>query len=58
MILDEWGVEVYEQTGYDNNWQGRNSRGEILPDGTYFYVLTFEDNKKIYKGFITLLRNK
>lgn len=57
-ILDEWGVMVYEQKGYENNWEGRNSRGEILPDGTYFYVLTFEDNKKIYKGFITLLRNK
>jgi len=58
IILDEWGVVIYEQKGYDNKWEGRNSRGEILPDGTYFYVLTFEDNKKIYKGFITLLRNK
>ncbi len=57
IIMDEWGVVMYEKESYANTWDGRNKRGEILPDGTYFYVLTFKDNSKIYKGFITLLRN-
>ncbi|MCD6069322.1 MAG: hypothetical protein K0S33_4148 [Bacteroidetes bacterium] len=58
VILDEWGVEVYTMPGYDNSWDGRNKRGEILPDGTYYYVLTFEGSERVYKGFIALLRNK
>ncbi|MES2134131.1 MAG: PKD domain-containing protein [Bacteroidota bacterium] len=58
IIMDEWGLIVYEKSGYNNNWDGKNKKGEILPDGTYFYVLTFEENKKVYKGFIALLRNK
>lgn len=58
IIMDEWGVVVYKQEGYANTWEGRNMRGEILPDGTYFYILTFKENSKVYKGFITLLRNK
>ncbi len=57
-ILDEWGVVIYKHAGYDNTWEGKNSNGEILPDGTYYYILSFDDNSRIYKGFITLLRNK
>jgi gliding motility-associated-like protein len=57
LIMDEWGVVIYEKTSYNNTWDGRNKRGEILPDGTYFYILTFTENPKVYKGFITLLRN-
>ncbi len=58
VIMDEWGLVIYEKKGYNNEWDGRNKKGEILPDGTYYYVLTFENEKKVYKGFIALLRNK
>jgi gliding motility-associated-like protein len=58
VIMDEWGLVIYEKTGYNNDWEGKNKKGEILPDGTYYYVLTFENGKKVYKGFIALLRNK
>lgn len=58
VIMDEWGLVIYEKKGYNNEWEGRNKKGEILPDGTYYYVLTFENEKKVYKGFIALLRNK
>jgi gliding motility-associated-like protein len=57
-ILDEWGVVVFEQTSYDNTWNGINKQGNILPDGTYYYIVTLKDANKIYKGFVTLLRNK
>jgi gliding motility-associated-like protein len=58
VIMDEWGLVIYEKNGYANEWDGKNKKGEILPDGTYYYVLTFENDKKVYKGFIALLRNK
>jgi flagellar hook assembly protein FlgD len=51
-------MKVFEKKSYQNDWNGKNLTGEILPDGTYFYILTFTDSKKSYKGFITLLRNK
>jgi gliding motility-associated-like protein len=57
-ILDEWGVVVFEKENYVNDWEGKNEKGEILPDGTYYYVLSFNDNAKIYKGFVALVRNK
>lgn len=58
VIMDEWGLVIYEKTAYRNDWEGKNKKGEILPDGTYYYILTFENDKKVYKGFIALLRNK
>ena len=56
-IYNRWGVLVYEETGYNNALksfkgvsEGRNTvnRNELLPDGTYFYILKYtdEENKK------------
>ncbi len=47
-IFNRWGVKVYESDNYQNNW-----RGEDLPDGTYYYILTVPDINKEYKGTIT-----
>jgi gliding motility-associated-like protein len=56
LIFDQWNQEVFSKDGYNNEWDGRNKAGEILPDGTYYYVLTFNDKLK-YSGYITLMRN-
>ena len=56
-IYNRWGILVYEETGYNNSLksfkgvsEGRNTvnRNELLPDGTYFYILKYtdEENKK------------
>jgi gliding motility-associated-like protein len=57
-IFNRWGQEVYQTMAYQNNWDGRNYKGDNLPDGTYYYVITFGGSDKVYKGAITLLRNK
>jgi gliding motility-associated-like protein len=57
-IYNELGNEVFNTKGYKNDWTGINKTGEILPDGTYFYILTFDESQRIYKGDLTLLRNK
>lgn len=57
-IFNRWGEEIYSKKGYMNDWEGRNSNGDVLPDGTYFYVIQFPDNKKHYSGSITILRNQ
>jgi gliding motility-associated-like protein len=57
MIFDRWGKIIYQVTGYDNTWGG-TSGTDILPDGTYYYVITFPTSSIVYKGSITLLRDK
>ncbi|MFW5872818.1 MAG: gliding motility-associated C-terminal domain-containing protein, partial [bacterium] len=57
-IFDRWGEEVYQKTGYLNKWDGRNNNNDILPDGTYYYIIRFQNSDKYYSGTITLLRNK
>ena len=55
-IYNRWGILIYETRGYDNSTKafkgysdGRSTfnRNELVPDGTYFYILRYkdEDNK-------------
>jgi gliding motility-associated-like protein len=57
-VYNRWGNEVYACNAYQNDWSGTSSHGDILPNGTYFYVITFENSDNIYKGALTILRNK
>ncbi len=58
IIYDEMGHEVFKQNGYDNTWNGKNKTGEILPDGMYYYIISFQKSDRKYNGSILLLRNK
>jgi len=60
-IFNRWGNKVYERDNYDNTWDGSvNVNGLIfgkglLPEGTYYYVLQFQDgNKENRTGFLVL----
>lgn len=56
-IFNRWGEKIWEQSGYNNDevkWHGQNGRGELLPDGTYYYLINFES--KQYKGWVELTR--
>ena len=53
-IYNRWGILVYDETGYDNNLksfkgisEGKNTinKSELLPDGTYFYILKYTDEE-------------
>jgi len=57
VIVNEMGHEVFTQESYNNTWDGKNKTGEILPDGTYYFFLKFDDSDVEYKGEILLLRN-
>ena len=49
--------------GYDNEnkvWRGFSNKGisgDVLPEGTYFYVLNLADGSKPLKGFVSLKKN-
>ncbi|PBQ32310.1 hypothetical protein CNR22_11195 [Sphingobacteriaceae bacterium] len=58
VIFDQWNQRIFEADQYNSTWEGKNQGGEILPDATYFYILTFKKSNKKYSGYITLIRNK
>ncbi|MBF2706984.1 gliding motility-associated C-terminal domain-containing protein, partial [Flavobacterium soyangense] len=42
-LFNRYGREVKNYTNYSDQWDGTNSKGENLPDGTYFYVAEIAD---------------
>jgi len=59
VIFNKWGQLVFEQLNYSNNWVGKSSSGEELPEGAYYYILEYtdKDGRKQVRGSITILRN-
>ena len=60
-IVNGAGTEVYSITNENwKNWDGKNSKGIDLPEGTYYYLLklTSKGNGQVFKksGFIVLKR--
>ncbi len=56
IVVNREGQVVFSSDNYDNNWDGTGKSGKGLPDGTYYYVIQFENDEKIYKGAITILK--
>lgn len=55
-VVNRWGGTVYDVKGYKNDWAATG-----LNEGTYFYLLkvkTAANKWEIYKGYVTVLRNK
>ena len=39
-IFNRYGTEVYHAINYTNQWNGATNKGDLLPDGVYYYVIT------------------
>ncbi len=63
-IVNSAGTQVFNTTNRDNNewknWDGKNSKGIDMPEGTYYYILkiTSDETKSVFRksGFIILKR--
>ncbi len=55
-VFNRWGNIVYTQNDYQNNWNGTNSNGEPLPDGTYFVLFLVPDAEIKMENFIDIRR--
>lgn len=51
VIFDRYGKQVYSRKNYDNRWNAAN-----LENGTYYYIITTQQAKKTYKGWVEVLR--
>jgi gliding motility-associated-like protein len=60
IIFNRWGNIVFEDPDYKNNWNGKSNKNitgsEILPVGTYFYIITIRDTGRKLNGYIYLNR--
>jgi gliding motility-associated-like protein len=56
-IFNRYGMIVYDKPGYYNEWKGQSNDGDELPDGSYFYVIDFNNTENPAKlGWIYLNR--
>ena len=53
-IRDRWGSEVFRQNRGEQSFQGLSIDGTDLPEGTYFYRLTFAQGD--VSGFMHIIR--
>ncbi len=59
-IFNRWGNKIFEAAPYDTPWDGHSMFGyilndnEILPDGTYFYILKLKDSIRPITGYVYL----
>ena len=57
-ILNRWGDLVYSMDQYIP-WDGRSMEGKTVPQGTYYYIITFQlDEKKMIRGPINVIGPK
>lgn len=60
VIHDRWGDVVFQASPYLNDWKGEANRGprtvssEIVPEGSYFYVLHLAPGQPDKKGYIVV----
>ncbi|WP_291869469.1 gliding motility-associated C-terminal domain-containing protein [Maribacter sp.] len=62
-IFDRYGLKVYETANYTNNFNGYSNQNNILfdkekglPIGVYFYIISMDDIKMDFQGFMYLAR--
>jgi gliding motility-associated-like protein len=58
-VYDRWGVLVYQNGNYLNDWNGKkNNSGADCVDGTYYYILSGPNLDESVTGFVELIRGK
>ncbi len=59
VVYNRWGNIVYEKSNYENEWHGVNKTGDVLPDGTYFVILTVTKGgeEQSLSGYVDMRRS-
>lgn len=54
-VFNRYGKIVYRTNSYTESWDG-NLKGEELPTGVYYYIITANNNTLKYTGSVTIIR--
>ncbi|MCZ8145159.1 fibronectin type III domain-containing protein [Flavobacterium sp.] len=55
-IYNRYGTKVYSRANYTNQWYGQSDNDNELPDGTYYYVIEFNNGQSTKTGWIYINR--
>ena len=57
-IYNRWGQQLFSSQGYSSPWDGTYNN-ELVPDGTYYYVIDLNDpnEPEPFKGAILVLKS-
>lgn len=59
-VFNRWGAEIFSASPYENDWGGKSGNGlnsgEVLPVGTYYYIIDPGDGSDVRKGYVYLTR--
>ena len=56
VIYNRQGNIVYKKSPYDNSWNGKNTKGQDLSDGIYYYLIDFGDGSEVINGYVLVKR--
>ena len=63
VILNRWGIKIFSSNLRGNVWDGRTTSGEMVSDGSYFWILTYKnkcsadpEKTNTVKGVVQLIR--
>ena len=55
-VYGRYGRLLFHSIGYLSPWDGKNKKGNDVPDGVYFYTIEIGHSFEPIKGTITLIR--
>lgn len=55
-IYNRFGRQIFNSTGYEIPWDGKNDNGKNVADGVYFYYIKVSEEYDIIKGSLTIIR--
>jgi gliding motility-associated-like protein len=56
VVYNRWGNQVWEKSGYRNDWDGVNDKGEPLAAGTYFVIFKVRSINRIITTYVDIRR--
>jgi len=55
-VYGRYGKLLFKSVGYSSPWDGKNEKGNDVPDGAYFYSIEIGHEFDAIKGSVTILR--